>query len=377
MIGVPENYKNRANRLANQQHKKKIQIQDEQGQQEESQEEQWQTQRRKHPKTQEQATLNAVWRPVNSPAQKISSNQHEQEIAGISILPTQNSFTNLDLQEKQERQQAEQTGIGETLIDSKTSKSTGIDLSLPSPKTPIIGDVDTGFTDEVVGGMDGGCQEIAINLQEGDTKGGNLPHVMHEGLVYDPRTAHRATRNIENMQKQSSQLQQQAQNSDNQKQAANETIKEQVEKLIDQGQEKPSVTKGNENTPKSKNKPSKQKRDAEKRRQSKQHEKDMEQEKEVSGESCNKFVLVDDNHGLNILPLQVQYMTPHTSDPLDKMQQHGNTEQILDEYNVINSKDEMVEDNQPVRDSDNNDETSEDLIRAFSPYKDETIENEI
>ncbi|XP_069154434.1 uncharacterized protein [Solanum lycopersicum] len=264
-------------------------------------------------------------------------------------------------------------------VDSNKSKRTGIDLSLPNPKPPNIIDVDAGFTDEVVGGMDGGCQEIATNLQEGDTKGGNLPHVMHVGLVHDLRTDHRAPKNAENNQKQKEQLQQQVQNSDSRKQAAKEKIKEQIEKMNDKGQEKQSVTMVNESTPKSKNKPSKQKRDAAKKRQSKQQDKDMEQEQEVREELCNKFVMVDDNQGLNIPPLQVQYMTPHTSDPPDKMQQKCrlNTEHILDEYDVINSEDDPVEDNQSLQDSDDNDETSQALIRAFSPYKDQTIENEI
>ncbi|TMW81590.1 hypothetical protein EJD97_008791, partial [Solanum chilense] len=105
--------------------------------------------------------------------------------------------------------------------DSSKNKTTGIDLSLPNPQSPNICNVDDGLTVEVVGGMDGGCQEIAINLQEGDTKGGNLPHVLNEGLV-DPRTAHRATRNVDKNQSQRDQTQQQTQNNDNKKQAAKE-----------------------------------------------------------------------------------------------------------------------------------------------------------
>lgn len=33
---------------------------------------------------------------------------------------------------------------------------------------------------EVEGGIDGESQKKPINLQEGVTKGGNLPHVLHE-----------------------------------------------------------------------------------------------------------------------------------------------------------------------------------------------------
>ncbi|XP_069146548.1 uncharacterized protein [Solanum lycopersicum] len=322
--------------MTSQQQKENIQNQEEQGQQEEIQEEQWQIQRRKHQKTQEQAISKAVWRPVTPPMQgNSSSQQHKQGVTGISILPTQNIFTNLEVQEKQERQQAGQSGIKEAAsqinqpsngnlndqpaknnpnnhksphqqtADSNKSKRTGIDLSLPIPKAPNIFNVDAGLTDEVVGGMDGGCQEIATNMQEGDTKGGNLPHVMHEGLVSDPRTDLRASKNAMNSQQQKEHTQQHVQNSGNRKQTAKEKIEEQVEKMNDKDQRKQSVSMGTESTPKSKNKPSKQKRDAAKRRQNKQQEKDFEQVQEVREELCNKFVMVDDNQGLNILPLQV------------------------------------------------------------------------
>jgi len=38
---------------------------------------------------------------------------------------------------------------------------------------------------EAEGGMDGGCQEKQTNMQEGVSKGGNLPHVMYEGTHTD------------------------------------------------------------------------------------------------------------------------------------------------------------------------------------------------
>ncbi|XP_069146186.1 transcription activator MSS11-like [Solanum lycopersicum] len=394
--------------MTSQQQKKIIQNQEEQGQQEDRQEEQWQIQRRKQPKIQEQVISKAVWRPVTPPMQgNNSSHQHEQGNTGISILPTQNIFTNLEVQEKQERQQAGQDGIKEAASQinqpnnknlndqpvknnpnnhkpphqqaagSNKSKRTGIDLSLPIPKAPNFLNVDAGLTDEVVGGTDGECQEIATNMQEGDTKGGNLPHAMHEGLVTDPRTDLRAS--AMNSQQQREQTQQHVQNSGNRKQTAKEKIEEQVEKMKDKDQRKKSVSMGTESTPKSKNKPSKQKRDAAKRRQNKQQDKDFEQVQEVREELCNKFVMVDDNQGLNILPLQVQYMTPPSSEPPDKMQQkcRVNTEPIMDEYAVINSEDEIVGDNQSLEDSDDNDETSEAPIRAFSPHNDQTLENEI
>lgn len=48
--------------------------------------------------------------------------------------------------------------------DSNKIKRTGIDLSLPHPKTPDNFNVIDGLTDEVDGGMDGGCQELPTNL---------------------------------------------------------------------------------------------------------------------------------------------------------------------------------------------------------------------
>ena len=72
-------------------------------------------------------------------------------------------------------------------------------------------------------------------------------------------------------------------------------------------------------------------------------------------------------------------MTPSTLDHSYKKQQKSkvNPEPILVEYVVINSGDELVWDNQSLDDYDDNDKSSEALIRAFSPYKDQTLENKI
>ena len=48
---------------------------------------------------------------------------------------------------------------------------------------------------EVIGGMEGGSQEEPTNLHERGTKGGKLPHVMHEGLNNDHKTDFRALDN--------------------------------------------------------------------------------------------------------------------------------------------------------------------------------------
>ncbi|TMW82336.1 hypothetical protein EJD97_006217 [Solanum chilense] len=289
----------------------------------------------------------------------------------------------------QETQEAQKTDQQEDSLDSldfqvtddNICRKTGIDLSLPSPRTPNDVNVIVGYTDEVCGGMDGGSKEKTINLQDGVTKGGILPHVLHEGLEYDHRNDHRTSRSDKHVLKQQDQqLQQQNQKIENWEQTATEKMrKQQQEKLKREDQGKQGDTKDTEDTPKSKNKPSKQKRDAEKRRQNRQQEKNCEQEKGVGEEPCNKFVMVDDNQGLDIPPLQIQYMTPHNSDKKDKMQQGGkeNPTSVLDEYAVINSEDELGGDNQSLDEYEDNDETSEALIRAFSPNNDHSLDIEI
>ncbi|TMW91546.1 hypothetical protein EJD97_014218 [Solanum chilense] len=135
---------------------------------------------------------------------------------------------------------------------------------------------------------------------------------------------------------------------------------------------------------KSKNKRSKQKRDATKRRENRLQEKDSGQEQGGKEEACNKFIMVDDNHGLSIFPLQAQYMNTPTSstpktDPPDLRKQKGKLNSVvtLNEYVAENSEDDINGDNQSIKDDEDDDETSEALIRAFSPHKDQTLEEEI
>ncbi|TMW84749.1 hypothetical protein EJD97_024492, partial [Solanum chilense] len=134
-----------------------------------------------------------------------------------------------------------------------------------------------------------------------------------------------------------------------------------------------------QSTPNSKNNPSKQKKDATKRRENKQQINDSEQGQEKREESCNKFVMVDDNHGLCILPLQAQYMTPPSSEPPYKRQQICKLNKVptIDEYAMDNSEDKIDGDNHSMEEYDEYIESSEALIKSFSPHIDLTQEEEI
>ncbi|XP_019069481.2 transcription activator MSS11-like [Solanum lycopersicum] len=240
--------------VTNQQQRHEMQKQDDQIQQEEQQGEQWQTQKKRNHKNQEHASSKSVWRPVTLFMHHTNnSQQQEQGITGNNIISTQNNFCSLEMQEKQEAQHIVQQGTRETasqedhtkndqlkdqLAENKQNnlqipklkaaagnkcKESGIDLSLPSPRTPNDFNVMAGHTEEVYGGMDGGSKEKTTNLQDGVTKGGNLPHAMHEGLDHDHRTDLRAFRNQEHdLKQQKQQSQQQNQNTGNWKQPANE-----------------------------------------------------------------------------------------------------------------------------------------------------------
>ncbi|TMW89820.1 hypothetical protein EJD97_016593 [Solanum chilense] len=124
------------------------------------------------------------------------------------------------MQEQHEVQQTGQEGAREIVIQKEqlkngnssdqTAKNNLNTYMTPSQQTITN---NKNKNTEVSGGMDGGCQEIATNLQEGATRGGNLPHVMYEGLDFDPRKYHRDPNKVQNKQKQREQQpQQQIQN---------------------------------------------------------------------------------------------------------------------------------------------------------------------
>ncbi|KAG5568616.1 hypothetical protein H5410_064367 [Solanum commersonii] len=132
------------------------------------------------------------------------------------------------------------------------------------------------------------------------------------------------------------------------------------------------------NTPKSKNKP-REKEEAAKKRQNIQHDNDEQGEQQKEGEVCKKFIMVDEQLGMDITPLQTQYMNPPPTVPPDDRSEkcQMNKSPIIEEYAIDISEDEPDVDNPSLKDPDEDNETSELLIRAFSPHLDKNLADEI
>ncbi|XP_015072477.1 uncharacterized protein DDB_G0290301-like [Solanum pennellii] len=221
---------------------------------------------------------------------------------GITTKSQQFSFTNLEVQEKQNAQ-GEERGIKDQREVEVTKKeikeSTAGKQKMPRQQEGKNRNADpTGIIDvkpntindyeieclsgEVDGGMDGGCQESLNNMLEGVTKGGNLPHVFHDGVHIDHNRESTASASPKSKQQQSKQKQPQQQ-SPKQQQDKDTVSKENQHRYSDHTGKQKSASKTKEkdtiastgileNTPKSKNTPSKQKGDAAKRRMNKEHE---------------------------------------------------------------------------------------------------------
>ncbi|XP_049358057.1 uncharacterized protein LOC125822664 [Solanum verrucosum] len=337
-----------------------------QGQTVQQKEEEWQTQKRKNNKQHEEKNQKAVWRPTSP------QNRKNIQPTGITNNSNHNSFTNLSMQEVQQEDREEPTRNMRTQTQAAKdrsvtdqnqatqalkkgnkmyTKSTGIDSMLPIPTTPNNVSIDC--NEEVEGGMDGGCQDKHSNMQEGVSKWGNLTHVLHEGVHTDHSLDLRASATTIAQQyntRQQQKLQQQ------QKENA-KCIKEHQGNTAETGQKNHDVqnnevieidkstqqagkgenysprgaamakdmgskasTSKQGTTPKSKNKPSKKKREATKKKLQAQQDKDQKQQEEQKDQdsNCQRFIMVDDLQGMDITPLQTQYLTPPHKDPPDR-----------------------------------------------------------
>ncbi|KAG5595255.1 hypothetical protein H5410_036487 [Solanum commersonii] len=268
------------------------------------------------------------------------------------------------------------------------NKTIGIDSMLPNPTNP-----NSNYRDdagEVEGGKEGGCQEKQPNMQEGVSKGENLSHAMHERTYTDYNTDYRTpatTRQQQSTNQQQVQHQEQSEeerkntnkNSKNKNQVEEKTAGKQNKGVMAKDMGAKASTSNQEKTPKSKNKPSKKKRETAKKRQNQQGDNNQQGEQQNGGETCKKFIMIDEQLSMDITPLQAQYMNTPINEPPDKRNDKCQTNKgpDIDEYAVDNSEDDLDRDNQSLKDPDEEDETSELLIRAFSPYPDKGLEEEI
>ncbi|KAK4707023.1 hypothetical protein R3W88_033410 [Solanum pinnatisectum] len=212
-------------------------------------------------------------------------------------------------------------------------KNSGIDSMLPTPVNPNIGSMVVTCNDEAEGGMEGGCQENHTNLQEG------------VWIVTTIRPQNPATTKTSQRQ-----VKESTNSATNYSDISISVTKVTTIRALWLKTWDPRLVPKREGTPKSKNKPSKKKRDAAKKKQNMQQEGVQQGEQEENEET-----------------------------PPDKEQTNCqlNSIPIIDEYAVINSEDELDEDNQSFKEQDDEEETSEMLIRSFSPNYDQVLENEI
>ena len=97
----------------------------------------------------------------------------------------------------------------------------------------------------------------------------------------------------------------------------------------------------------------------------------------TKGGITQQFVIIDDNQRFDILPLKAQYMNPPSSEPPKKRQCKMNTTPRFDEYVVDNSEDDLDKDNHSLDEPDEDDETSEAFIKAFSYHNYQALEEDI
>ncbi|KAH0682611.1 hypothetical protein KY290_021191 [Solanum tuberosum] len=214
-------------------------------------------------------------------------------------------------------------------------------------------------------------KEKHSNLQEGKHKGRALSQVMHENQSTDPKTDLQTPTTIKYQQEkqvdQSTADPHQDQNNSqdrNQQVQNNKGNDKQHKGAMAKDMGNMASTSRQDQTPKSKNKPSKKRRAANKKKQS-------EMQEQVHNDNGQDTI-----QAAGASSCKNQYNTPPQGKPPDQTQQKktGRT-QVIDEYDVENSEDEV--DIQPINVQDDDDEVSELLIKAFSPNNDSELEKEL
>ncbi|KAG5605797.1 hypothetical protein H5410_027289 [Solanum commersonii] len=240
------------------------------------------------------------------------------------------------------------------------------DNEIPSPVIPLS------VTAEVVGGrME--VKEKTTNLQEGEPKGRELSHVLHENQMTDLRSDLQAPATTTHaVQQHQTQVHQSTKEGSQQVHTTRDGDNQLKGSMAKDMGNRASSSKQVE-TPKSKNKPSKKKREAIKKKQTKKNQPEQSQNDiHLEGVNpCKKFIMVE--QVMDVIPLKAQYSPSTPGKPPDQV-----TVAVRDEYDVENSEDEIdEEDKLPENAPDEDDQTSELLIKAFSPNNDIGIDKEL
>ncbi|KAH0664058.1 hypothetical protein KY284_028989 [Solanum tuberosum] len=240
----------------------------------------------------------------------------------------------------------------------------GVGNEVPSPATPLFVAVEV-FEGRMV------VKEKITNLQEGVPKGRGLSHALHENQMANPRNDLPAPATTTDVDKQHQKQIQQSTEGNQQVHTSRKEDNQPKGSMAKDLGNKASSSKQVE-TPKSKNKPSKKRREAIKKKQAEQHHQEPTQNgnNEEGINPCKKFIMVE--QVMDVIPLNAQYNTPTPGKPPDQAKMT-----VRDEYEVENSEDEIEVDNPFDNAHDEDDETSELLIKAFSPNNDTELDREL
>uniref|UniRef100_M1DHI5 GJ10070 n=1 Tax=Solanum tuberosum TaxID=4113 RepID=M1DHI5_SOLTU len=224
-----------------------------------------------------------------------------------------------------QRNRDDDSNVNNDIAQNNGKQPHGIDLSLPLPHSPNIIYVDAENSDEVCGGMDGGCQENLLTCRKRVTKGGSLTHVLHEVVHTDHMIDLRASATPISVQ-----------NSQNVQENVNKIHKGQI---ADTGQVRNEPVYPTDQGTEVQNRGTNQIQNT--------------TDPPSKGTTGN---LQDQN--------EAQRKTPNNKSQGKIRQTHKSADN--DEYNVVPSKDEYDQDTQSLGENSNEeDETSIHLIKAF------------